>query len=457
MESYLGFPDPPLSTPAFLTIGSFDGVHLGHQALIRNLVASARQEGALAGLLTFDPHPLRVLRPERPMVRLTSIPERRDILAALGLDFMVVLPFTRETAATPASDFVADLVRHLALKALWIGPDFALGRGREGNAARLTEFGADAGFAVHVIEPYELDGGLVRSSRIRALLSETGAVDWAARLLGRPYQVWGPVVLGAQRGRTLGYPTANLALPAERLVPAHGVYACWAWRPEGAIADMLPGYPAVVNVGVRPSFDNGAPSVEAFLLDFDGDLYGETLGLSFVERLRAEQRFTGIDALVAQIRSDADTAREILAHPMATGHEGDAPVWSELAHTADWSIRAEGASQRELFVATATAMLALQDADFSQPVTLARSIQVEGKDVGQLLIQWLNHLLLAQEVGHELYTQFEIQELSETGLRAVAYGYSGAPKHTVIKAATYYDLVVTHAAGHWVATVTFDV
>jgi riboflavin kinase/FMN adenylyltransferase len=457
MESYLGFPKEPLPSPTYLTIGSYDGVHLGHQALIRSLVASARQEGALAGLLTFDPHPLRVLRPEIPMVRLTSIPERRDILAALGLDFMVVLPFTAETAATTAADFVADLVRHLALRALWIGPDFALGRGRQGNADRLAELGAASGFDVRVIEPYELEGGLVRSSRIRALLTESGAVDRAARLLGRPYQVWGPVALGAKRGRTLGFPTANLQLPDDRLVPAYGVYACWAWRQDQAIAGMLPGYPAVVNIGVRPSFDNGAPSVEAFLLDFEGDLYGETLGLSFIERLRSERRFESLDALIAQIRSDAEAARQILAQPMTAGHDGDAPVWVEIAHTADWSVRAEGVSQRELFVAAATAMYSLQDAEASRPVTLARFIQVEGEDVGQLLVAWLNHLLLAQEIGQELYTQFDIQEMSETDLRAVAYGYHGAPAHTAVKAATYYDLNVTHSAGGWSAIVTFDV
>ncbi len=457
MESYLGFPQQPLSAPAFLTIGSFDGVHLGHQALIHNLVTAARQEGGLAGLLTFDPHPVSVLRPEIATPRLTSIAERRDILAALGLDFMVVLPFTRETAATPAADFVADLVRHLALRALWIGPDFALGRGREGNAARLAELGATWGYDVQVIEPYELSGGLVRSSRIRALLTESGAVEMAARLLGRPYQVWGPVVVGARRGRTLGFPTANVELPADRLIPAYGVYACWAWRANHAIDGMAPGYPAVVNIGVRPSFDNGAPSIEAFLLDFDDDIYGETLGLSFVERLRGEQRFASIGALIAQIQADAATARDILTHPTSTGREGSAPVWQELIHTADWSIRAEGASQREVFVAAATAMYALQEADPAQPVTLARTVQVEGNDVGQLLVAWLNHLLLAQEISGELYTQFEIQELSETGLRAAVYGYHGSPAHTAVKAVTYYDLDVTHTAGGWSATVTFDV
>ncbi len=150
---------------------------------------------------------------------------------------------------------------------------------------------------MRVIEPFELEGGLVRSSRIRGLLTENGAVEVAAELLGRPYQVWGQVVEGAQRGRTLGFPTANLQLAPDRLIPAFGVYACWSWRKDRETDGLMPGHPAVVNVGVRPSFDNGQPSVEAHLLDFADDLYGETMGLSFVRRLRGEQRFSSIDAL----------------------------------------------------------------------------------------------------------------------------------------------------------------
>jgi riboflavin kinase/FMN adenylyltransferase len=457
MESTLGFPSRPPARPTLLTIGSFDGVHLGHQTIIRNLVASARRERCLAGLLTFDPHPMTVLRPERATPRLTSIAERAEFLAALGLDFMVVLPFTRETATTMASDFVRDLVEHLSLKTLWIGPDFALGRGREGNATRLSELGALLGYDVNVIEPFELDGGLVRSSRIRALLAESGAVDVAAQLLGRSYQVWGRVVRGAQRGRTLGFPTANLQLPPDRLIPAFGVYACWAWRSDAATDGLIPGCPAVVNIGVRPSFDNGKPSVEAFLLDFDDDLYDETLGLSFVRRLRGEQRFSDIGALIAQIQADADQARAILSDPGHGGEAGGQPAWEELPHIADWAIRVRGASQRELFAGAAAAMAALQSADPAREITLARAVKAEGENPSQLLVAWLNALLLGQDVGRELHTQFEVQEISETGLRAVAYGYHGHPEHTAIKATTYYDLDVTQSAEGWSATVTFDV
>jgi len=457
MHIYYGFPAQPPARPAFLTIGSFDGVHLGHQAIIRNLVASARREASSAGLLTFEPHPMAVLRPERAARRLTSISERAAFLEALGLDFMVVLPFTPDTAATPAADFVQNLVKRLAIRTLWIGPDFALGRGREGNAVRLMELGHAFGYDVVVVEPYELEGGLVRSSRIRALLTETGAVDVAAQLLGRPYQVWGQVVQGAKRGRTLGFPTANLHLPEDRLTPAYGVYACWAWRPENAPDNLTPGLPAVVNVGVRPSFDNGQHSVEAFLLDFEGDLYGETVGLSFIRRLRGEQRFSDISALVTRIQADARQARAILADPGHGGEAGGQPAWEELPHTADWAVRVQGASQRELFAGAAAAMYSLQGADPQDEVTLARAIQVLGENPSQLLVAWLNALLLGQELGNELYTQFEIQEISETGLRAVAYGSHRLPEHTVIKAATYYDLDVECSASGWSATVTFDV
>ncbi len=201
-----------------------------------------------------------------------------------------------------------NLTAHMPLAELWVGPDFALGHGREGNTARLAELGRQMGFVLRVVPPYDWRGEQVRSSRVRALLTEEGAVEQAAELLGRPYRVWGEVVEGAKRGRQLGFPTANLKVPEERLVPAYGVYACWAWRGDR-------GYPAVVNIGVRPSFDNGHPSVEAYLLDFSGDLYGETVGLSFVARLRGEKKFPNIGELIAQIGADAQRGGEILAQP----------------------------------------------------------------------------------------------------------------------------------------------
>jgi len=462
METFFGFPSQPSDRPTCLTIGNFDGVHRGHQTLIAGMVETAHAAGGVAGLLTFNPHPLAVLHPEIPLHYLTTVEERSEILAALGLDFVLILPFTRETVGISAASFMANLAERLGLRELWIGPDFALGRGREGDARRLAALGREAGYEVRVVPTFDCQGEPVRSSRVRALLVEEGAVDRAAALLGRPYRITGKVMGGARRGRRLGFPTANLAVSPERLVPAYGVYACWAWREDQ-------GYPAVVNVGVRPSFDNGQPTVEAHLLDFNEDLYDETLGLSFIQRLREEKRFADIADLITQIRSDTVEARRILADPpdqtgrwkpeaggwrLAVG----TPFWTELAHTADWAIRVTGNSQRQLFARAAASMFDMQAADRDQPITLARAVSlVDLPDPAGLLVAWLNQLLSWAELDGALYTRFEIHEISATGLRAVAYGYPGAAAHTAIKAVTYYDLSVTEAAGAWTATVTFDV
>ena len=510
MQTYHGFPAQPLDRPAFLTIGNFDGVHRGHQMLVSEMVEAAHAAGCQAGLLTFDPHPVAVLRPDLALPYLTAPEERADLLAALGLDFVLILPFDRDVAALSAAEFMRRLVERVPLCALWIGPDFALGRGREGDAVRLRELGRELGYDLRVTPTYDWRGEPVRSSRIRSLLAGEGAVAQAAELLGRPYEVWGEVVHGAERGRGLGFPTANLKLPAGRLAPAYGIYACWAWRGET-------GFPAAVNVGVRPSFDNGHPSIEAFLLDFDGDLYGEMLGLSFIQRLRGEQRFTDIHALVSQMGRDVEAARRVLADPhddtgsskleagswtaQSAGAEveepsenppehqecfaidgcGSAqtpathrsrstqadwpsssrivaePYWIELEHIADWAIRVIGDSQRQLFARAAAAMFALQDADPSQPIVMARKVNVMAEDAPELFVNWLNRLLLGQELDGALYTRFEIQEISPVGLRGVAYGYHGAPAHTEIKAVTFYDLDVRGTAEGWTATVTFDV
>ncbi len=458
MQTFFDFPTQPLDRPAFLTIGNFDGVHRGHQMLVSEMVEAAHAAGCGAGLLTFDPHPLAVLRPDVALSYLTAPEERADLLAALGLDFVLILPFDRAMAALPAAEFMRRLVERVPLCALWIGPDFALGRGRAGDPSQLQEIGQALDYRVHVTRQYDWQGEPVRSSRIRALLAHDGAVEQATELLGRPYEVWGEVVHGAERGRGLGFPTANLKLPAGRLVPAYGIYACWAWRGET-------GYPAAVNVGVRPSFDNGHPSVEAYLLDFDGDLYGEMLGLSFIQRLRGEQRFADIHALIAQMGRDVAATRRTLADPRddtgsLTGRCAELEAesfWTELEHTADWAIRVNGDSQRQLFARTAAAMFALQGADPSQPIALARKVNVTAEDAPELLVSWLNRLLLGQELDGALYTRFEIHEISPVGLRGIAYGYSGAPAHTAIKAVTFYDLDVHEAADGWTATVTFDV
>lgn len=460
MQTFLGFADlaaadgglaSALAQGVHLTIGNFDGVHRGHQALVTALAQAAHADGCLAGLLTFDPHPLTILRPAAALAALTSTEERAQLLAALGLDFVLVLPFSRAVADRSAAEFMAELTRHVPVRTLWIGPDFALGRGREGDARRLAEIGVALGYRVEVAPPFTWSGQPVRSSRIRALLREAGDAAQAADLLGRPYQLWGPVREGHRRGRIIGFPTANVAPPAGRLVPANGIYACWAWRAEQ-------GYPAVVNIGVRPTFaGEGERSIEAHLLDFSGDLYGETLGLSFVARLRDEQRFASVAALTAQIAADAAAAGRLLADPPVESLAAAAPCWQELQHTADWAIAVRAASQRQLFAHAAAAMYALQDADPARPIVLARTIQAEADAPADLLVAWLNRLLLRQELGGEMYTRFEIHAISPRGVLGVAYGYRGAPTHTAIKAVTYHDLSVEESGDGWTARVTFDV
>ncbi len=310
MRVFHTLPSPPLDSPSNLAIGNFDGVHRGHQALLRAMSDDARRHGRQAGLLTFDPHPSAVLRPERIHSYLTTMAERLEALAELPLDFAVVYPFSLETAGTPASVFVARMQHALKLAALWVGPDFALGRNREGDVPALRAIGGELGFSVHTIEPQMLAGEEVRSGCIRAYLL-AGDVQAAAQQLGRPYQVTGQVVTGAQRGRSIGFPTANLALPEGRLLPVNGVYATWAHLDDDPLMRGRR-LASVTNIGVRPSFDNGQRTVETHLLDFDGNLYGRPLTLQFAARLRPEQRFPSVDALIVQIGLDAAAARRLL-------------------------------------------------------------------------------------------------------------------------------------------------
>lgn len=314
MRTYFSLPAPPLASPSNLTIGNFDGVHLGHQALIALMAEDAHRAGRQAGLLTFNPHPVSVLRGAHVHSYLTSIDERLELLARTPLDFVIVYPFTVDTATLSAREFMAQVHAAVQLRSLWVGPDFALGRGREGNVAALQAVGQELGFTVHPIHAQTLHGDEVRSGRIRAFLLD-GDVEAAARQLGRLYEVQGVVAAGAQRGRGLGFPTANLRTPPGQLLPANGVYATWAWLlrdgEDGAAGSQR--IPSVTNVGVRPSFDNGLRTVETHLLDFDGDLYGRTMKLEFVARLRTEQRFESVDALAAQIAHDVAAARQVLS------------------------------------------------------------------------------------------------------------------------------------------------
>jgi riboflavin kinase/FMN adenylyltransferase len=304
MELVLGLPQPINERPTALTIGAFDGVHLGHQHLIGSTVRRAGALDCQSAVLTFDPHPDLVIHPERERLYLASLDERAELIAALGADLLIVLPFTREVMGLTAHEFMSRLCHAVALRELWVGWDFALGRGREGDLPRLRAIGQQFGYSVHPVEPLILDGVTVSSTRIRAALRE-GDLATATRLLGRPFDLRGPVIEGDKRGRTIGFPTANVAVDKYHVLPGDGVYVCHAW-----LGDQR--YGAVTNVGMRPTFAGLHRTVEAYLLDFADDIYGETIRLDFLHRLRGERKFDGIAALVAQIIGDVGAARNWL-------------------------------------------------------------------------------------------------------------------------------------------------
>lgn len=289
----------------FLTIGAFDGLHLGHQHLVRTLREAAARDGGISAVLTFHPSPKAVLRPNRPFFHLISPEEKSAILAEMGLDLLLLLPFGRRMAGMPYADFMRELAAGTNLKKLWVGPDFAMGRGREGNVESLAGLGREMGFEVGIVPFYRVGGHVVSSTRIRCLLRD-GDVREAAGLLGRHYNLPGVVVQGEGRGREMGFPTANLSLPEGRVIPADGIYATYALV-DGVRRE------SVTNVGVRPSFGGGPRTVEPHLLDFSGNLYGKTLSLEFVERLRPEMRFDRVEDLVQQMRADAAAARAVFA------------------------------------------------------------------------------------------------------------------------------------------------
>jgi riboflavin kinase / FMN adenylyltransferase len=290
---------------SWLTIGVFDGVHRGHQQIIRRLVDGAHLRGVSAVAMSFWPHPASVLGSQDVKV-LTMPDERARLMSELGLDVFISQPFDRSVANTTAYDFVVRLKEHLGLERLLIGYDFALGKGREGNASRLTEMGRELGYGVEVLPALSDESGVISSTEIRKLVA-IGNVAEAGVLLGHCYGLHGLVVHGDGRGRQLGFPTANIDYPHEKVLPANGVYACRVWVNDDV-------YRGAINVGVRPQFHAAAerPLVEAYILDFDRDIYGQDIRLEFVERLRAEQKFPSVDALIERMHQDVERARVVL-------------------------------------------------------------------------------------------------------------------------------------------------
>ncbi len=290
-----------------LTIGSFDGVHRGHQALINSMAAAASETDLPLVVLTFYPHPSVVLRARRPAFYITLPEERASLLGELGISYVITQRFNTALSQVKAEVYLKMLKEQLAFQGLWIGENFALGHRREGNPIFLEEASKRMDFNLHVVSPMLIDGEIVSSTRVREAL-RSGDVARAASYLGRPFTLPGVVVTGSDRGKSLGFPTANLSIWKERACPGPGVYACIA-EVEGKQ------WQAVANIGVRPTFDSDhqMTRVEAHLLDYDGDLYGQVLRLTFMDRLRDEQRFPDPAALIRQIERDVRLARRRLS------------------------------------------------------------------------------------------------------------------------------------------------
>ena len=289
-----------------VAVGTFDGVHIGHQTLISRAVSLAREAGVSCVVFTFRNHPMSVLAPDRVPPSLSSPEERRRVFASLGVDFVIEEPFTKELALLPAEDFLSRLVETLDPRMVVVGENFSFGAGGRGTPEFLAAKGKEMGFHVEKMPLLSYAGKTVSSTRIRALLSE-GDVRLAGELLGRPFSMAGVVVHGDERGRTLGFPTANLLPPKGEACPANGAYAVRVVLGSGE--EKI----GVANVGSNPTFDGNEHRVETHLLDFSGDLYGQDITVRFVERLRAEKKFPSPEALVGQIRRDEQKAREIFA------------------------------------------------------------------------------------------------------------------------------------------------
>ena len=289
---------------SILTVGVFDGGHRGHRHLITNLLRRAREEDLLSGVVTFRNHPASVLRAGFKPQYLTSLEDRVALIVELGVDFVIPITFDQDLATLSASDFALRLRRHLRMRGLMVGPDFAMGRGREGDPKTLAALGEELGFWVDVVDLLAEGAQPIKSTAIRDALAR-GDVTTVAQLLGRDFSLTGTVARGEGRGKTLGFPTANLVVPEGMAIPGDGIYATRA-----LVADRP--YMAATSIGIRPTFSEGRRTIEAFLLDFDGDLYGQGVRLVFVRHLRDEVKYDTLEALLEQIGRDVAQTRTIL-------------------------------------------------------------------------------------------------------------------------------------------------
>jgi riboflavin kinase/FMN adenylyltransferase len=287
-----------------LTIGVFDGVHLGHQYLMDYLKRQALVRNFLSGVVTFRRHPKQVLLPQAQLPYLTSLEERVRLLQELGIDLIVPLSFTPELAQLSAHHFVALLQKHLKMRGLIVGPDFALGVGREGDVFTLNSLGKESGFTVEVVSPKIIDGEIVSSTAVRRALAQ-GDVSKVDKLLGHPFTLSGKVIYGVERGKALGFPTSNIAIDSAQALPGDGVYVTRAYLGNSA-------YPSVTNIGKRPTFGQGERTIEVYIFGFAGELYGQELRIELLRQLRGERHFSTPEDLKAQIIKDVEQARAIL-------------------------------------------------------------------------------------------------------------------------------------------------
>jgi len=288
-----------------LTIGVFDGVHLGHKHLLSQLTEEAKRRNLLSGVVTFRQRPRQVLSSRSKLSLLTDLDRRIDLLKSEGVEVIAILSFTSELAQLSASQFVSLLKKYLRMKGLVIGPDFALGRNREGNIDTLRKLGEDMNFTVTVIPPAMINGEVVSSTAIRKALAD-GDTKRAVSLIGRPFSLYSQVITGVGRGAKLGFPTANLAIDSKQALPADGVYATWAYIDGKA-------YPSMTNIGKRPTFGDNKRIVEVYVLDYLNNLYGRELKIDIIERLRGEKRFDNAEELKRQIAEDIKQGKAILS------------------------------------------------------------------------------------------------------------------------------------------------
>jgi len=287
-----------------LTVGVFDGVHLGHKYLISQLTEHAQQQNLLSGVVTFNQHPQEILSPQTKLPFLTDLATRAELLKNEGVEAIITLSFTRELAQLSARQFVSLLKKYLRMRGMVIGPDFALGRNREGTTNTLCALGQDMDFSVTVIPPIMVNGEMVSSTAIRKALAD-GDMKRVVNLIGRPFSLHGYVITGSGRGVGLGFPTANLDVNSEQALPADGVYAAWALIDSKA-------YQSMTNIGQRPTFGDSQRAVEVYVLNYHSDLYGRELTIDIIERLRSEKKFDTVEELKKQMTEDVKQGRAIL-------------------------------------------------------------------------------------------------------------------------------------------------